>query len=175
MERLYFAHPVNTYDTHWEALALECIYANFSDNLIENPNQLHHQKAYMESKEKTGNGMTYFYDEVMQPCNAGTVALSYLDGKIGAGVAAELVWTIKKERKVSLIEIDGYDFEEICSIGIKEEKLLLDWWNKRQLENDKIIKEKIGNELVLSIEETRKRTWIDIYKTFRSYEEAHLV
>jgi hypothetical protein len=79
---LYFAHPVNVYDTHLERRLLAHIAARFPDSRILNPNAPEHDAGY-----KT-KGMAYFLEDILPGCGE-CVVLAFLDGKIGKGVYAE--------------------------------------------------------------------------------------
>ncbi len=165
--KLYFAHPVNTYGKPIEAKMLELIEIAFPQFEIENPNQPHHQIGYKKWKERTGNGMRYFYEVVLPNCEAGSVAMPFLDKKLGAGVAGEIIWYLKRNKKIFLISAPDLDWVRPF---FKEEKDLLLQWDKLRNKS-----ESVGNSLVLSIKDTRKRTWEVLYKEMRKYSEAHLV
>ena len=62
--------------------------AAFPDWHIENPNQPHHAEGYRVWREKTGNGMEYYYQTVF-PTVRGGVFAPYRDGRWGAGVYGE--------------------------------------------------------------------------------------
>lgn len=176
---LYFPHPVNTYDTAVEKEILILIQQYFPDFVVENPNQLCHQKGYAEWKKryentdgKTKSGMSYFFDVVMPNCDAGAVALPFLDGKFGAGVAGEVIYAVQKQRGIWLIEAPVLKI--IRPFTLKEIKLLLDWEKRKNETPNKEELEKTENTLVLSIKETRIRTWLVLYKTMKPYETAHI-
>jgi hypothetical protein len=105
--RLYYMHPVNTYNTPLEHDQLADIRRKFGrDWDVVNPNAPEHQKAYDDLKQKTGNGMPYFV-ALADGCQAG-VYLPFRDGKIGAGIAAEIrslvvrgcqVWELRHDRR----------------------------------------------------------------------------
>lgn len=86
--KMYFGHPINTYDTRLESELLVKIYLTFPGWYVINPNQEHHQKGYQSWKAKYGNGMDYYYKEVLPSCNAG-IFLPFRDGSWGAGVFGE--------------------------------------------------------------------------------------
>ena len=88
MPRMYFAHPINVYDTPLEAFLLERIRRTFPSWEIENPNRPHHQRGYQERLAKTGRGMDYYYEDVLPLCN-GCIALPFIDGAWGTGVFGE--------------------------------------------------------------------------------------
>lgn len=117
-KRVYFGHPINTYNTELEKFLLQKISEAFQGWEIENPNQPHHQEGYQYWKETTGNGMDYFYKEVLPYCQAG-IFLPFRDGKWGAGVFGEAkfiekarlpldciwrIWRITTDGAITLIE-----------------------------------------------------------------------
>lgn len=174
---LYFAHPVNTYDTQLEQDMLSLIATCFPEMEIENPNQPQHQKGYVEWKERFKNspsqGMSYFFDVVLPNCDAGTVALPFLNGRLGAGVAGKVIFSLKKERGVWLLEpaVTGFNLRPFWQ---NEIDLLLDWNNRKNATPNREESEKIENSLVLSIKETRVYTWAVLYKIPKPYRLAHL-
>ena len=96
-ERIYFAHPINTYDTEFETTLLELIAEKFPGIAIENPNQQKHQDGYKRVREATGDGMAYFFEEMLPTCDM-CVALPFRDGEFGRGAAREIAWF--KERNL---------------------------------------------------------------------------
>jgi hypothetical protein len=172
---LYFAHPVNTYNTRLEQDMICLITASFPDFIIENPNQSHHQIGYAEWKERLKNtlsqGMNYFFDVVLPNCDAGTIALPFLDGKFGAGVAGEIIYAVKKERRTWLIEAPVLKI--IRPFNDNEINLLLDWEKEKNEMPNREEMEKIENSLILSIKETRVYTWFLYNKIMKPYEKAH--
>lgn len=79
---LYFAHPVNVYDTDLERFLLARIAERFPDYRILNPNAPEHAAGY------AAKGMAYFLDDVLPTCQA-CVLLAFRDGLIGKGVYDE--------------------------------------------------------------------------------------
>lgn len=79
---LYFAHPINVYDTELEAGLLVRIAERFHGRRILNPNAPEHDAGY---KRK---GMAYFIDDILPGCDEG-VLLAFRDGMIPAGVYKE--------------------------------------------------------------------------------------
>lgn len=95
MQRLYFGHPVNTYNTALERQLLLAINKAFPNCIIENPNTKKHQQKYGCRKKKTGNGMHYFTEEVLPLC-AGGIFLAFRDRMFSAGVMAEARFFIER-------------------------------------------------------------------------------
>ncbi|MEX0877370.1 MAG: hypothetical protein WDZ40_00725 [Candidatus Spechtbacterales bacterium] len=131
--KLYFAHPVNTYDTKLEEILLNAIAQDFAGWEIENPNQQKHQDGYMRFKEEKGNGMLYFVDVVLPACDGG-IFLPFRDSKWSAGVAKEAMYFLYKRLPAWQISLKG-------NLVVTMDLL------PRDLAKDK----------VLSVEETRAR------------------
>jgi hypothetical protein len=127
--KIYFGHPIDTYNTAKECILIECIEKYFPEYDIENPNQFHHQQNYYKYKLEKGNGMLYYFSEVLPKMMAG-VFLPFKDDMFGAGVYGEANFLYQQNKPIFEINRKGI---------IKT--LILD--SKRSL----------------SIEETRKRVY----------------
>lgn len=182
--RIYFAHPVNSYNTPVEKAAIALIAKRFPKDVIENPNQPHHKANYQAWTKRTAENrdnhkaMNYFFDEVLPACDA-CVAMPYLDGQMGLGVAGEAKWFLVQNKPLygmfpkvgatgdqlralfnSFLQHPSNGFFEIRNFT-KTEQLQLRFVDELPL--------------VLSHQETRLRTWIAYNKISRSYESAHEV
>jgi hypothetical protein len=109
---MYFGHPINTYDTELEKKLLAKIARRFPNCVIEDPNQEKHQEEYVRWKQKTGNGMQYYFSEVLPFCDTG-IFLPFRDGAWGAGVFGEAkffnrpwVWTINADAQVRIVHLE---------------------------------------------------------------------
>lgn len=172
---LYFAHPTNTYNTTLEDTAIGLIVSSLHV-VVENPNQERHQVGYAEYRKRsedarTGRGMGYFFDVVLPTCD-GCVALVFLDGKVGAGVAGEIAFCIERGQPVYFVEPAT---DSVRPLTEREKQLIVDWHGMRKTAPSSEAWENTGNEVVLSINETRLRTWRVYNLERRPYEEAHLV
>ncbi len=176
--RLYFAHPYSTYNTKLETEAIELIHSTFLGDRVENPNQPHHEKAYAEYKkmhedQRTGRGMRYYFDVVLPQCD-GCVAMAFLDGKVGAGVAGEIAHFVERDQPVYIVEPGTHTLRPLTE---DEGRAILAWHNSRTTAKSSDEWMRTGTDLVLSIEETRLRSWFvyNVKGQERPYEEAHLV
>ena len=86
--RLYFGHPINAYNIPLEVSLLKRIEKAFPDWEIENPNQERYTQQYLLWKKTRGDGMAFFYKEVLPTCQGG-VFLAFPEGTWGAGVFGE--------------------------------------------------------------------------------------
>jgi hypothetical protein len=98
--RLYFAHPITTYNT---ALEKECEafvrrYIGADIDLV-NPNSEEHQKAY--------NSFNHWI-ELAETCSI-CVFLPFPDKRIGSGVAAEIATFIKRDGESAKV----YEYDNI--------------------------------------------------------------
>lgn len=83
-ERVYYAHPMCTYNTILEKFFIEYIQSCEPNTLLVNPNNPEHQEGYERE------GMEYFKN-LVKSCNA-LYAHGFGDNSIGAGVAKEMDW-----------------------------------------------------------------------------------
>lgn len=105
-KRLYFGHPINTYNTDLEQQLLRRISETFPDWEIENPNQKHHHAGYKHLKETTGNGMDYFLKQVLPDCHGG-IFLPFRDGAWGGGIFKEAQFYAEQGLPVWIIDLNG--------------------------------------------------------------------
>ena len=103
---VYFGHPINFYNTAKEAELIEIIQKEFPGFDIENPNQTHHTRNYLEWKKEKGSGMAYFFDIVLPGCEKG-VFMSFEDGMFGAGVFGEAEAMQRMERPIYELNVRG--------------------------------------------------------------------
>lgn len=95
--RIYFAHPMSSYGTDVEDVAMGIIAKTFPDAEIVNPNQAMHQN--------NGKGRFAYFEALVQSCD-GIVYLAFPDGKIGAGIAGECKALLTSSPNGSIYEID---------------------------------------------------------------------
>lgn len=105
-KKIYFGHPINTYNTELEKQLLKKIREIFSGWKIENPNQKHHRNGYKHWENTTGNGMNYFVKKILPNCHYG-VFLAFRDGKLGAEVFKEAKHLSEKGCPIWQIFADG--------------------------------------------------------------------
>lgn len=205
----YFAHATNAYNKPIEKAALQFIADNIAGGdigRIENPNQPHHQEGYDRYAErvkrsyKNHKGMNYFYDEVLPGCGS-CVAMPYLDGRVGLGVAGEALWFLERGLPVWYMEPDlgetvrkvearhgkeslAAHFAELRAISnaiyefikdpLKSGIFRIRTFTDEEVEMLKADKD-VGSALLVPHEETRLRSWFVYGQKERPYEAAHLV
>ena len=129
---IYFAHPINIYNTSYETELLKNLENLFPESNIENPNQKHHSENYHFWRDNSVSGMNYFL-EVILPSEKiiGGVYLPFGDGMIGAGIFKEM-------KKLEELKKPIYEYK---NSKVAEEIKVLDESRK------------------LSVEETRERVY----------------
>jgi len=113
--RVYFAHPVNTYDTILEKFFLE-YFSKYNEFEIVNPNKPEHQEGYKKE------GMEYF-KKLVQSCDK-LYAFSFGDNSIGAGIAKEMDWMYEKGGTVVFLPFFSKYEEQVVSNCDKQFKVL---------------------------------------------------
>jgi 3',5'-nucleoside bisphosphate phosphatase len=111
--KIYFGHAVSLYNTPIESSLEEVIATEFSEFVVENPNQKHHDEGYFRCA-KSGRGMDYYFNEVLPNMGAG-IFLPFDDGMFGKGVYGEAeflrdankpIYEIDKESKIKPMLLD---------------------------------------------------------------------
>lgn len=118
--RYYFAHPKDTYLPRLERFFIGTIQTCFRCQ-VENPNQPHHCEGYQQACSRCGNGMTYFFDVLME-CD-GLVALPFQDGMFSAGVGWEMkvMFALRKpvysiSYKLNIFRLGNYPENLVLSV-----------------------------------------------------------
>lgn len=123
MEKIYFGHPISFYNTPIESFLIGKINSAFPDSELINPGLPIHGENYLKWKKETGNGMNYFFREVLPSCSEG-IFLPFEDGKFGAGVFGEAKFLSGLNKFVFEIDFDGkilpWRFEESRCLSIEE-------------------------------------------------------
>lgn len=141
---LYFAHPINTYNTPLETRLLDRFSFWFPNADIVNPNAQKHQRRVSDIKkdDPKANVMEYF-KEVAKECD-GVIILPFGDGKIGAGIYAEAEVISAKGGIIWVVDTNP--------LSIHMEKAL-------------------NPALALTVEDTRARVYLsNISRAIRPYE-----
>lgn len=184
-KRLYFAHPVNVYNTPLEQAMLTLIAHCFPGYEIVNPNTPEYQRAYEKVKATSGGthgahkGMVVFYEilEGLSEC----VSMPFLDGRMGLGVAGETqktvksgktAWLITPSRQLTAEDLDSFVANPLN--GTFTIRLLHDDRVHALCEHSGELKDNPPS-FVVGYEETRLRTFMQYGGAMRPYISAHNV
>jgi hypothetical protein len=198
VKTIYFAHPINAYNlpschVPIEAATISLISSVLPYYRVVNPNSPEHEAAYIKAlKESSGNtrdhhnAMQYFFKVVLPGLDA-SIAMPFLDGKPGYGVAGESKKFILRGKPALYMEPIKNPTQTDIDMFIKnpqnglfrirpftDSEVELIMRECTEDENGRP-KEVPNAKWVLQHHETRLRTWITYNKEKRPYEEAHLV
>jgi hypothetical protein len=121
---IYYAHPVSTYGTATEFDDVTRIATSLG--AVINPNTPEHHAGYEACKAASGDGMVYFYDEVLPLC-AACVVRAFDDEMIGAGVWGEAEWFATRGLPVYEIgeRIELLTLDPVRRLSVDETRLRL--------------------------------------------------
>jgi hypothetical protein len=123
MRKIYFGHPISFYNTPVQSFLIDKISLAFPETEIVNPGLKIHGENYKKWKAETGNGMNYFFQEVLPSC-AGGVFLPFEDGMFGAGVFGEAKFLSGLDRLVCEIDFEGsispFTLDESRCLSVEE-------------------------------------------------------
>lgn len=94
--KLYFAHPIGTYGSHTEALAMIDLKKLFPQYDIINPADTRHQQLARRSSS--------YFNELLNQCDC-LVYIPFADGKIGIRTARDIAEMLKKNGEVHEIHL----------------------------------------------------------------------
>ncbi len=135
---MYFAHPVNIYNTPLETDLMHFLQGSFPEWDIENPNQPKHQEGYQRWLKETGNGMNYYLKEFLVNMD-GVTGMYFKDGRIGAGVFSEEesifkrtgnLWTVTYDN--NLTRINDSSFLKPFALSVEETRQRIYIGGKRE-------------------------------------------
>jgi hypothetical protein len=86
---IYFAHPINTYNTELEEQCMQLIEETFPDEFIFNPSEDRVVNRFNEFRKKYPDTYMDFFKQLVRRCDK-IVALPFRDGMIGAGIWLEV-------------------------------------------------------------------------------------
>lgn len=103
---IYFGHPISFYSIPMESRMEETILTVFPGFRLENPNSPIHQVKYKEWKEQKGNGMRYYFEEVLPRMAAGVFLAFPEDLRFGKGVWGEAEFLASQGKPIYEINLD---------------------------------------------------------------------
>lgn len=103
---IYFGHPISFYNIPIEGRLEETILTVFPGFRLENPNQMIHQANYKKWREEKGNGMRYYFEEVLPRMSAGVFLAFPEDMRFGKGVWGEAEFLDSMGKPIYEINLD---------------------------------------------------------------------
>lgn len=192
--KIYAARPINAFKKYNPRLSdavMAFITHCWPNALIEDPGLPHHQEGYdkwmqqeLAQTRDVHNRMDYFYKVVLPDLDA-CVAMPFLDGRPGLGVAGEAkkfllwgrpVWLMEPKKDTTPEDYEAFLANPMSGLfrarplNVRESGLIIE-----EVSDDP---QKINNpdaEFVVQHLETRLRTWVIYNEAIRPYETSHCV
>jgi hypothetical protein len=106
-QKLYYGRPVNIKSfPELDKPLLQKVVDAFPDWEIEDSGLKKHGDGYLRFKKEFGNGMEYYFQEVLPFCGGG-VFLRFRDGMWGAGVYAEAKFFTDRNLPIWIVDVKG--------------------------------------------------------------------
>jgi hypothetical protein len=160
-KKVYFAHPICTYNTILEEYFLE-YFAKSDDIEIINPNRQEHQEGCKKE------GMEYF-KALVQSCDC-LYSFSFGDASVGAGIAKEMDWMKEKGGEIIFFPLFA-DFETMNTetaaeqfnvLSIEETREKLKSYKYGNYKKDKPVKAYIASPYTLGDIAVNVKTQMDM-------------
>lgn len=119
---IYFAHPINTYNTEIEDKSIESIKKKFINSKIINPGEKKHQDEFDVYRRNNPNNYMKYFKDLVSNCTS-IVYLPFRDDKIGAGIRYE----------VYQLNRGGYDIYRVDPIDYSISKVDMDYVDNNTL------------------------------------------
>lgn len=103
--KIYYAHPISWYGSAVEQEDISTLLSAYSHATVVNPGHKHYSNRAAFLKRMGHNAMPYFY-KVQEDCDL-IAFRSFDDGKIGAGVAGEILNAVALGQAVLEITDEG--------------------------------------------------------------------
>jgi hypothetical protein len=122
--KIYFAHPINTYNTDIEKQCLDLIKNNLGDKIL-NPSVEFIQRQLEDYKKNNPDNYMIFFDDLLSECDA-IAYLPFEDGLIGAGVWHECKTINNYGGKTYEIDLENETLNEVDFGYIDSKKLSIE-------------------------------------------------
>lgn len=122
---IYFAHPVNIYNTDIEKKCIELINQKFKNCIIINPGDDYYQNDFKGYREKNPENYMIYFKNLVEGCSI-IVYLPFRDGMIGAGVWYEIHQLSNFVDSIYEINLIDNDINNVSIDYVDQHKLSID-------------------------------------------------
>lgn len=109
--KIYFAHPINTYETPVDEKCIQIIKDNLGEQII-NPSDKLIQKTFGEYRIAHPDTYMEFFKELVSSCDT-IVYLPFKDGMVGAGIWYEVKNVFENGGKIYEIDLPTDSVSEV--------------------------------------------------------------
>jgi hypothetical protein len=127
---IYFAHPINTYNTEYESRAIDIIKDKFPNSNIINPGEQLHQDSFKEYVSSSPKEYMGFFRDLVNECSV-IVYLPFKDGKVGAGVRYEIYHLNKRFDEIYEINPEDFSIRKVNMSYVDDNTLTVDETRQR--------------------------------------------
>jgi hypothetical protein len=127
---VYFAHPINTYNTKYESLSIDMIKDKFPNSTIINPGEQSYQDSFKEYVNNDPEEYMGYFKDLVNTCSV-IVYLPFNDGKIGAGVRYEIFHLHKRFDEIYEINPNDYSIRKVSMLYVDDNTLSIDETRQR--------------------------------------------
>lgn len=126
---IYFAHPINTYNTPIEKDCIDAIELKFPGFTIINPSDIKYQNEFSDYRSKEKENYMPYFKSLVDKCSI-IVYLPFQDYKVGSGVYYEIC---SIENKNNIYQIDAIEFNisKVSMEYVEDNKIDVDETRKR--------------------------------------------
>jgi hypothetical protein len=121
---VYFAHPINTYQTEIEDICLYLIKDKLTDKII-NPGDIMIQKTFADYRAEHPDDYMIFFKDLESTCDA-IVYLPFRDGMVGAGIWYEVKEMNIKGGNIYEIDLENDEIKKIDFEYVDNKKLTVE-------------------------------------------------
>lgn len=122
--KIYFAHPINTYETPVDEKCVQIIKDNLGDQII-NPSDPLIQRTFASYRKENPDTYMEFFKDLVSSCDT-IVYLPFSDGMIGAGIWYEVKNVYKKGGKIYEIDLPTESLSEVDFPYVDSNKLTVE-------------------------------------------------
>ncbi len=127
---IYFAHPINTYDTKYESLSISSIKDMFPKSTIINPGEEFHINSFKDYVSNDPEEYMGYFRDLVNTCSV-IVYLPFTDGKIGAGVRYEIFHLHKRFDEIYEINPNDFTIRKVSMGYVNDNTLSIDETRQR--------------------------------------------
>lgn len=127
---IYFAHPINTYNTEYEEMAIESIKSRFPNSIILNPGEQQYQDGFKDYVNNSPKEYMGYFRDLVNTCSV-VVFLPFRDKKIGAGVRYEIYHLHQRFDEIYEIDPEDFSIRKVNMEYVDENTLSIDETRRR--------------------------------------------
>ena len=131
---IYFARPINTYNTKYESLSIGTIKDKFPNSIIINPGEQSHQESFKGYVSNNPEEYMGYFKDLVNTCSI-IVYLPFIDGKIGAGVRYEIFHLHKRFNEIYEINPNDFSIRKV-SMGYVDNNTLSIHETRQRIKKD---------------------------------------